>query len=136
MPYLRGIETTAIGRTRTVDVAYEGGAYVDRGGRKVELQDVTCYSCMNSCYVLSAEPIDFCPHCGRREGAPWATHDEAVQWATPHNFAWLRKLGLDPYALRRSDGVWVLGFGKSADALLGVGKYLEVRSLLPGRGAG
>jgi hypothetical protein len=136
MPMLRGIETTAIGRSKTVEVAYENRKYVDRQGRPVPLIDMTCYSCQNSYYVLEAEPIDYCPHCGRREGqTPWTSHDDAVRWAMPQSFAYLRKLGIEPYALRRSDNVWVLGFGRNAEAMLGAGRYLEARSLLPSGGA-
>ncbi len=134
MPMLRGIETTAIGRTKTVEVTYENRAYIDRNGKPVALIDMTCYACSNSYFVLDSDPIDFCPHCGRREGPPWASHDEGVAWARLHDFKWLRKLGLDVYGLRRGDGAWMLGFGRSSEALIGTGRYVEVRSLLPGGG--
>jgi hypothetical protein len=138
MALLRGIETTALGKTRTVEVSYENRAYVDSKGAVVKLQDMTCYSCLHSYFVLAADPIDFCPHCGRREGQPWTSHDDAVKWARMHDFKWLRKLGLEPFGLRRGDGVWILGFGRAmtaggtATAMLGTGNYVEARSLLPG----
>ncbi len=130
MPLLRGIETTALGKTKTVEITYEKRTYLDRQGRPVALQDVTCYGCMNNYYVLADDPIDFCPHCGRREGAPWSSHDQAVSWARQYDFKWLRKLGLEPYGLRRGDGVWVLGFGRGAEQMLGSGHFVQVRSLL------
>ncbi len=133
MAILRGIETIALGQTRTVEISYENRTYVDRKGVPVKLQDVTCYGCMNNYFVLADDPIDFCPHCGRREGSPWQSHEEAVRWASPYNFAWLRKLGLEPYGMRRSDGAWVLGFAGNANTLLGKGSIVEARSLLPGR---
>jgi len=134
MALLRGIETTAIGRQKTVEVLYEDRAYVDKNGKPVKLQDVTCYGCMNNYFMLADDPIDYCPHCGRREGTPWASHDEAVRWASPHNFAYMRKLGLEPFSLRRSDGAWVLGFGRGAQGFLGKATIIEARSLLPGGG--
>jgi len=134
MALLRGIETTAIGKTKTVEIAYERGAYVDAQGRKVEVIDMSCYSCLHGYYVLDSDPIDYCPHCGRREGPPWPNFDEALAWARPHAWNYMKKLGLLPYATRRFDGVWVLGFAKSARTIQDTGKFADVRCLLPGEG--
>ncbi|MBI5611199.1 MAG: hypothetical protein HY902_20165 [Deltaproteobacteria bacterium] len=134
MALLRGIETTAIGKTKTLEIEYEKGGYVDKSGRKVAVLDMNCYSCLNAYFVLEDDPIDYCPHCGRREGAPCASYDEALSWARPHEWKYMKKLGLLPYGLRRFDGVWVLGFAKSSKALFDTGKFAEVRCLLPGEG--
>lgn len=136
MALMRGIETTAIGRSKTVEVSYEDRKYVDRSGKPVKLQDVTCYTCLNNYFMLTDDPIDFCPHCCRREGPAWSSHQDAVRWASPYSFAWLRKLGFEPFGLRQSDGAWVLGFGRNSGALIGKGNVIEVRSLLPGAGGG
>ena len=135
MAMLRGIETTALGRTRTVEIDYDRGKYVDRSGKPVAVLDMTCYGCSNAYFVLDDDPVDFCPHCGRRERQnPWASYEEARNWATPYEWKWLRKLGLLPYGLRRFDGAWTLGFAKDSRALFDTGKYAEVRCLLPGEG--
>lgn len=133
MALLRGIETLALGKTRTVEVSYENRQYVDGQGRPVKLVDVMCYGCGNNHFALADDPIDFCPHCGRREGKPvWGSHEEAVRWASAYDFRWLRKLGLEPFGLRRGDGSWQLGFGRSSGQMLGSGTFVEARSLLPG----
>ena len=134
MALLRGIETTAIGTTRAVEIDYERGGYLDKQGRKIEVLDMSCYSCMHGYYVLDADPIDYCPHCGRREGNPWATYDEARTWASKHEWQYMKKLGLLPFGTRRFDGSWVLGFAKSGQAIFDLGKFAEVRCLLPGEG--
>ncbi len=134
MALLRGIETTAIGKTRTVEIEYERGGYVDRAGKKVEVLDMSCYSCMHGYFVLSADPIDYCPHCGRREGTPWPSYEDARSWAQLHEWKYMKKLGLLPFGTRRFDGSWVLGFARSASAIQGTGKFADVRCLLPGEG--
>jgi hypothetical protein len=134
MALLRGIETTALGKTRSVDIDYAGGGYVDRQGKPVAVTDTTCYSCLHSYYVLDADPIDFCPHCGRRDGAPWTSFDDALRWAQPQQWSYLTKLSLLPFALRRFDGVWVLGFARDARSLFDTGRFAEVRCLRPGEG--
>jgi len=132
MAILRGIETTALGRLRTVEVSYEGGAYVDAKGKAVGLEDRTCYSCMNSYFVLSDDPIDYCPHCGRREGKTWAEPGDAIKWAGGQDFSYLKRLGLEPFAALKSDGVWVLCFARDTAAVLGTGRFLQAKGLRPG----
>lgn len=132
MALLRGIETTAIGKARTVEIEYEKGGYVDRQGRKVAIIDMSCYACMNGYYVLDADPIDYCPHCGRREGSPWPSYEEARTWAATYEWKYMKTLGLLPFGTRRFDGAWVLGFAKSSRAIFDTGKFAEVRCLLPG----
>lgn len=135
MAILRGIETKALGRKKTVEVAYEGKAYVDRSGKPVKLQDVTCYDCLNNYYVLADDPIEFCPHCGRREGGKtWANFEDARKWAMEYDFAWLRKLGVQPFGVRRGDGAWLLGIGKSPDAFLATGRFVDARPLQTDQG--
>ena len=132
MPLLRGIETTALGRLRSVEVSYEAGSYVDGRGKAVALDDLTCYSCMNSYFVLADDAIDYCPHCGRREGQPWSEPAEAIKWAGGQDFSYLKRLGLEPFAALRSDGTWLLAFASDANALLGTGRFLQAKGLRAG----
>lgn len=131
MGILRGIETLAIGRTKTVELAYEGaGQYVDRDGKPVKLQDATCYECMNNTFILESEPIDYCPHCGYRAGKVWVNYEKAREWAMTNDFAWMRKLGRVPFGARRSDGSWVLAFARKAEDLLRSGQFIAARELI------
>ena len=131
MALLRGIETLAIGRTSTVELSYEGsGQYVDREGNAVKIEDVACYECLNSMYVLASEPIDYCPHCGYRTGKAWPDYEAARSWAMKHDFAYMRALGRVPFGVRRGDGSWLLAFAKKADELLRSGDFVAARELV------
>ncbi|HAN32385.1 MAG TPA: hypothetical protein DCQ06_12390 [Myxococcales bacterium] len=131
MAFLRGIETLAIGKQKTVDLFYEGsGQWVDKEGAEVKVADVTCYDCLSSYYVLGSDPIDFCPHCGYRKGAVWAQYEQARNWAMKHDWAWMRALGRVPVACRRGDGSWLLAFAPSAEHLLRGGRFVQARELV------
>jgi len=129
MPMLRGIETLAIGRTKTIELTYERGAYVDRRGQHVVVDDIVCFDCGNAYYALSEEPIAYCPHCGRREGKAWSSIEDARAWAREYNFDYLKKLGLTAVACRKSNGAWVLGFAASTEAVIATGKFADAREL-------
>lgn len=131
MAILRGIETLAIGKQKTVELVYAGaGAYTDRDGEPVKVADVGCYDCMNGYYVLESDPIDFCPHCGYRTGQVWASYEEARAWAMKHDWAWMRELGRQPVGCRRTEGSWILGFAKRPDDLLHGGRFAAARALV------
>ncbi|MCO4762847.1 MAG: hypothetical protein KC502_15135 [Myxococcales bacterium] len=131
MAFLRGIETLAIGKQETVSLYYEGaGLWVDKDGKEVKATDAMCYDCMTSFYVLDKDPIDFCPHCGYRNGKSWAEYEKARSWAMKHDWEWMRKLGRIPVGCRRSDGSWLAVFAPSAKAVANSGKYVQARELL------
>ncbi len=131
MAMLRGIETLALGRQRTVRLFYQKGGYVDARGERVAVADRTCYDCLNNYFALADDPIDFCPHCGHRD-APWPDLTAAQAWAQTHNFAWLQPFLLMPFAVRRPDGAWLLALAQDGTILLHLGRYMDVRPLQAG----
>ncbi|MEY3012828.1 MAG: hypothetical protein RIT45_1563 [Pseudomonadota bacterium] len=131
MAILRGIETLAIGKQKTVELVYGGGGtYTDHEGEPVKVADIGCYDCMNGYYVLESDPIDFCPHCGYRAGKVWATYEEARTWAMQMDWAWMRELGRQPIGCRRTEGSWILGFARHPDDLLMGGRFAATRALV------
>ncbi len=131
MAFLRGIETVAIGKTKTVTLHYEGaGKWVDDDDEVVECSDAMCYDCMCSFYVLDNDPIDFCPHCGYRNGKVWAEYETARTWAMKHDWDWMRKLGRVPIGCRNSDGSWLVAFAPNAAAVQNTGRFVQARELL------
>ncbi len=131
MAILRGIETLGIGARKTVELFYAGkGAYEDSKGDPVAVEDVGCYDCRNGYFVLTSDPIDFCPHCGYRSGKGWPTYEEARTWAMKHDWAWMRALGRQPIGCRRSDGAWQLAFARDPDELLRSGRFAATRALI------
>jgi hypothetical protein len=85
---------------------------------------------MNSAFVLRREPIDFCPHCGYRNGKVWASYEEARRWAMALDWGWLRALGRQPIGCQRGDGSWLLGFAAKPEALAGGGRFVATRALI------
>ena len=131
MAFLRGIETLAIGKQEVVELHYEGaGKWVDKNDKEVKATDAMCYDCMSSFYVLDKDPIDFCPHCGYRNGKSWAEYEQARSWAMKNEWGWMRDLGRIPVGARRSDGSWLLVFAPSAAAVQQSGRYVQARELL------
>ena len=128
MALLRGIELLALGRQQTVALAYEKRAYVDAKGAPVAVDDRTCYDCLNNWFALAADPIDFCPHCGHR-AKPWPEFADAQAWSRDYNFVWLNRLGIAPFAVRRSDGAWLLALAHDGSMLEQTGRYVSVRPL-------
>jgi hypothetical protein len=129
MAMLRGIETLAIGKTKVVEIEYAGKGYVDRRGQKVSVEDIICFGCSNAYFSLSEDPIDYCPHCGRREASPWNTLEEARAWARAFDFGYMSKFSLLPLACQRPEGFWVLGFARSVGDVLALGRYADVREI-------
>lgn len=134
MGILRGIETLALGRAKSIEIFYAGGGdYEDADGEKVEVTDVICLECRNTYYLMADDAIDFCPHCGDRRGKIWAEYETARTWAMEHDFGWLRERGRVPIGVRTSRGVWVLGLARSAADLLRMdrtGTVVTARELL------
>ncbi len=130
MPYLTGIETLAIGRDQTVALSYEDGKFVDLDGEPVALQDVLCYQCANMHFVLEADPIDYCPHCGDRNGRTWPTYEDARKWSWGQRFDYLHELGCGLFAVRLSDGNWVPAIAKSSRALLAGSRVVDAKALV------
>ena len=131
MAFLRGIETLAIGKQETVELHYEGaGRWVDKDDKVVKATDALCYDCMSSFYVLDKDPIDYCPHCGYRNGKSWAEYEEARSWAMKQEWEWMRKLGRIPVGARRTDGSWLAVFAPSAADVQRTGRYVQARELL------
>lgn len=131
MAILRGIETLGIGARKTVELFYVGkGSYEDRNGDPVKVEDMGCYDCRNGYFVLSSDPIDFCPHCGYRSGRVWASYEEARAWAMKHDWAWMRALGRQPVGCRRGDGSWLLAFARDPDELARGGRFAATRALI------
>jgi len=130
MPYLAGIETLAIGREKTIELSYVGGQFVDQNDEVVPMQDVLCYQCANKFYVLEAEPIDYCPHCGDRNKRTWATYEDARKWAWGQKFDYMHELGYGLFAVRLSDGNWVPAVARNSRSLLAGGRVVDARSLV------
>ncbi len=131
MGILRGIETLAIGKQKTVALYYEGaGEYVDVDGKAVKVQDATCYDCMNNTFILESDPIDYCPHCGYRSGKVWKDYKEAREWALKHDWAWMRDMGRVPLGARQPSGGWLLAFARRPDDVLATNRFTAVRELV------
>ena len=131
MGILRGIETLAIGKQKTVELFYAGaGEYVDCDDKPVQIQDNTCYECMNNTFVLMSDPIDYCPHCGYRAGKVWKDYEKAREWAMAHEWGWLRDLGRVPLGARRSEGGWLLAFARKAEDVQRTHQFISVRELV------
>jgi uncharacterized membrane protein YgcG len=131
MGILRGIETLAIGKRKTVALFYEGaGEYVDHDGKPVKVLDAVCMDCMNNTYILESDPIDYCPHCGYRSGKVWKDYEEAREWALKHDWAWMREMGRVPLGARRPSGGWQLAFGRRAEDVLATNQFSSVRELV------
>ena len=131
MGILRGIETLAIGKQKTVELFYEGaGEYVDHDGKPVKVNDATCYDCMNNTFILESDPIDYCPHCGYRAGRTWKDYEEAREWAMKHDWEWMRKFGRVPLGARRAEGGWLLAFARKAEDVMATHRFVSVRELI------
>jgi hypothetical protein len=126
-----GLELMAIGRTRCVELAYEGGVWVDLRGRPVEgLADVTCFSCMSSTFTFEDEPIPFCPACGNIEREAFGTFEALLERLQGQSWAFLGRIGRAAFGVHRPHG-WELAFARDADELLRTSRYGDVRRIHP-----
>jgi len=122
MSPMQGLELVVIGRTRSFELRYEDGRYLDPAGHEIEgLMDVTCFSCGTPYYTLEDdEQIEFCPNCGAFYRREFKTLAELLEWARGQNWGFLRYSGKHAFAVPYR-GLWELRFAQDERKLLAKG---------------
>ncbi len=129
MAYMRGLELVCIGKTKSFEIRYEDGHYVDRKGREVEPIDMACFACGASYYTLDEdEAIDFCPNCGKFEKMEHKTLSDLLAWSRTQDWSFLRFSGRKAFGVMGKAG-WELRFAENLDALRRRGELGDMHEL-------
>lgn len=106
MAGMRGLELVCVGRSRSFEIRYESGRYLDPAGRDLpDLLDMTCFACGAAYYTLDGdEGIEFCPSCGRFEKRRFETLGELLAWSRGQHWGFLRIPGHRAFATPGADG--------------------------------
>lgn len=118
MAGMRGLELVCVGRSRSFEIRYESGRYLDLAGREQpDLLDMTCFRCGAAYYTLDGdEALEFCPACGGFEKRRFESVGELLAWSRGQHWGFLRFNGRHAFATRGGDG-WELRFGDDEDDL-------------------
>jgi ribosomal protein L37E len=127
---IRGIELKALGKTRAIDIMYEGGQYFGPNGQALDsLMDMACYSCGNSYYTFEEDVIEFCPHCGFFERRKFDSYEDLRVWAREQSWAFTRSIP-EVYLAVRMDDRWEVRPTADPEQLKSSGRYDDVRPLM------
>ena len=130
MAYMRGLELVCITKSRSFEIYYENGIYLDARQKEVEdLLDLCCFACGAAYYTLDGEDqIDFCPNCGHFEKQQFEHLHDLLAWVPTQNFGFLRFSGARAFAVL-GKASWELRFAPSEAALRQRGETGEIHEV-------
>jgi ribosomal protein L37E len=127
---IRGIELKALGKSRAIDIRYEGGDYFGPNGQVLDtLMDMSCYNCGNAYYTLEEDPIEFCPHCGFFERRKFDNYEDLRVWAREQTWNFVKSIA-EIYVAVQLDDRWEVRPTSNPEVLKRSDRYEDVRPLM------